>query len=269
MQSPEYDGEGGCPCRPLTSAPSLTQQSVFRRLYFEYLSLTKPYTYWKQRFIGSSMARKQFRRPAASTVAGDFRIFTDPVLGLSPWERKPTHWNQIVDDGATFMAVSRFVHLGMCMLESNDGRRRLLECGYRAVEGWRRGRRTHNFRNYKYSMHDCVDYFLHMIRRRFPDIYLTSTISGESSTQKTSWGRHLGEYDPKFAAKVYLNRTVSSSALEVHTGIWTFQSSYRSDERHPGTDQRNPDRRKPALRRWTRSCVLSRRKKRGSPRCLR
>lgn len=146
---------------------------------------------------------------------GNLVIFIDPNRDLTPWDREPTSWNRGNPAGDIFQVVSKFVHLGLCALESPEGRQCLVDCGNRVIRAWDERGQPHCFGYWRRSMRYCVNFFLDIIRRRFPDLYLTSTIKGEGSTLKAPWGSNLEDYDPKVAAKIYLNRIVRS-ALGMH-----------------------------------------------------
>lgn len=144
---------------------------------------------------------------------GGLRIFIDPNRNLTHLDPPPDTWIQLEPESDDFREVARWVHLSLCMLESPRGRTSLIDFGERIVSGWDRIGEPHNFWNYGESMEYCVDFFLRSMRRRFPDIYLTSTIRGNGSTKRSTWGARLRDYDPKVAAAHSMHRLVRSSNI--------------------------------------------------------
>lgn len=157
---------------------------------------------------------------------GGLRIFFETDSNRTGLDGQPDSLVQVEPDSKVFREVTRWVHFGLCMLESREGRQSLIECGNRAVSGWNRRGQPHNFRNYGRSMRFCVDFFLQSIRRRFPDIYLHKTIRGDSSTHRMTWGAHLEDYDPKVAVIHRFHGLVRSSSID--KAIYsTFPSTVR------------------------------------------
>lgn len=155
-----------------------------------------------------------FVGPDLPGAVGGLRIFMDPERIRTHCDRQPDDWIQVERQSVVFREVARWVHFGLCMLESPEGRESLIEYGNRAVSGWDRRGQPHNFRNYGRSMRFCVNYYLLIIRQTFPDIYLTSAIRGDGSTHRTTWGSNLRDYDPKVAAIHKLHRLVRSSSID-------------------------------------------------------
>jgi hypothetical protein len=136
-----------------------------------------------------------------SSGVGNLRIFTDKTENTKNIE--------LLIGSTRYRAIESIIELGLHVHEIPEKRKRLANIAIKTITERRKKHKLYLYSDRSFDkMLQWIDNFLAILRGNFMDVYLVK-IEAEGIVEKYNWGNSMASYDPKRAANLYLNRTVS------------------------------------------------------------
>jgi len=100
------------------------------------------------------------------------------------------------------------IDLGLRVHETPEGKDFLVMFAIKFIKAREKKKKRHTYGDRSFDeMPQWIDYFLTILRRDFPHVYLRK-MEGEGMVVRYNWGDSMTSYDPTVAAELSLNRTV-------------------------------------------------------------
>jgi hypothetical protein len=127
-----------------------------------------------------------------------------------------------------YKVIKAAIDLALSFLETFDGTKSLKQVAQFIIEECKADTSTGSGLVYNRSVRDRglshhVHNFLRALRREFPPVYVTNTVTGEASTHRVHWGTNLDDWRPGTAGSIYLHQTL------VHNMVYAREQSNIKD----------------------------------------